>query len=380
MRADARTRWILRAAVAVFAVVAANYANSAATAYTGSAASSIVQTSQAPPRRAPARPAPARGAPADAEAVTKRICGTACHPIEHATSIRRTRGQWEATVENMIGRGAKGTAGEFATIIEYLAANFGLSASPVRGAAGPDDKPMVDPKASEMGKPLFKSDCEACHGADARGTSQGANLVRSPIVLRDRYGSAIGPYLRGSHPPVPAPTKLSALTDTQVLILAHFLRDRLNDTLRGAPGFKPGDVLTGDAKAGEAYFNGEGGCAQCHSATGDLAAIGRRMDPVTLQQRFLFPSNAGSRRRTSAAPVVTVTVTTDVGETLSGELVQMDDFTVGLRDASGTYRSVRRTPGVRVVKNDPYAAHVELLSKITDKAIHDVVAYLETLK
>ena len=39
-----------------------------------------------------------------------------------------------------------------------------------------------------------------------------------------------------------------------------------------------------------------------------------------------------------------------------------------------------RTPGVRVAKNDPYAAHVELLSKITDKAIHDVVAYLETLK
>jgi mono/diheme cytochrome c family protein len=280
----------------------------------------------------------------------------------------------------MIGRGAKGTSAEIATIVEYLSANFGLSASPVRGAAGPDDKPMVDPKASEMGKPLFASDCQACHGPDARGTSQGANLVRSPVVLRDRYGSALGPYLRGSHPPVPSATKLSALTETQVLILAHFLRDRLNDTLRGAPGFKPGDVLTGDTKAGEAYFNGEGGCTQCHSPTGDLAAIGRRMDPVTIQQRFLFPSNAGSRRRASPAPVVTVNVTTESGETLSGELLHMDDFTVALRDSSGTYRSVKRTPGVRVAKTDPYAAHVELLSKISDKAIHDVVAYLETLK
>jgi cytochrome c oxidase cbb3-type subunit 3 len=336
----------------------------------------------------PSRPAqagraaqrPATRVPADAEGVTKRICGTACHPIEHATSIRRTRGQWEATVENMIGRGAKGTSTEIATIVEYLSANFGLAASPVRGAAGPDDKPMVDPKASEMGRPLFKSDCEACHGPDARGTSQGANLVRSPIVLRDRYGSALGPYLRASHPPVPAPTKLAALTDTQILILAHFLRDRLNDTLRGAPGFKPGDVLTGDPKAGEAYFTGEGGCTQCHSATGDLAAIGRRMDPVTLQQRFLFPSNSGSRRRATPPPVVTVNVTPESGETLSGELLQMDDFTVALRDASGNYHSVKRTPGVRVVKNDPFAKHVELLSKITDKSIHDVVAYLETLK
>src|SRR4029077_4984866 len=159
-----------------------------------------------PPRGTPPRPAPPRNnVTADAEAVTKRICGTACHPIEHATSIRRTRGQWEATVENMIGRGAKGTSTEFATIVEYLATNFGLTASPVRGAAGPDDKPMVDPKASEMGKPLFKSDCEACHGPDARGTSQGANLVRSPIVLKDRYGSALGSYLRDSQPPVPAP-------------------------------------------------------------------------------------------------------------------------------------------------------------------------------
>jgi len=239
---------------------------------------------------------------------------------------------------------------------------------------------MVDPKAAEMGKPLFASDCQSCHGPDARGTSQGANLVRSTIVLKDRYGSSLGPYLRTQHPAVPGPMKLASLTETQVLILAHFLRDRLNDTLRGAPGFKEGDILTGDPRAGEQYFNGEGGCARCHSTTGDLASIGRRMEPVTLQQRFLFPSNVGSRRRSTPPPATTVTVSQPGGETLSGELVHMDDFTVGFRDASGTYRSVRRTPGVSVVKQDPYAAHIELLSKITDKDIHDVVAYLASLK
>ena len=368
MRADARTRWTLTLAAAVFAVAGAGAVNHE-------------QAVQTPPRRAQPRPAtPPRTVPADAEAVTKRICGTTCHPIEHATSIRRTRAQWEATVENMISRGARGTSTEFATITEYLSANFGLTASPVRGAAGPDDKPMVDPKASEMGKPLYASDCQECHGADARGTSQGANLVRSPIVLKDRYGSVLGPYLRTQHPPVSAKMKLGDLTETQVLILAHFLRERVNDTLRGAPGFKEGDILTGDPKAGEQYFNGDGGCTKCHSTTGDLAAIGRRMEPVTLQQRFLFPSNVGSRRRSTPPPATTVTVSQPGGETLSGELVHMDDFTVGFRDASGTYRSVRRTPGVSVVKQDPYAAHIELLSKITDKDIHDVVAYLASLK
>jgi hypothetical protein len=164
-----------------------------------------------------------------------------------------------------------------------------------------------------------------------------------------------------------------------VLLLAHFLRDRVNDTLRGAPMFKPGNVLTGDARAGAEYFNGDGGCASCHSPTGDLAGIGRRLEPVALQQRFLFPA-AATRRPGPNARVVTVTVTTESGETLSGPLERMDDFTVSLRDAAGNYRSVRRTPGTRVVKNDPFAAHTELLSRITDKNIHDVVAYLETLK
>jgi cytochrome c oxidase cbb3-type subunit 3 len=320
-------------------------------------------------------------------ATARRLCGV-CHPFETVVSIRRTKSQWEATVENMIGRGARGTPAEFATVIDFLADAYGLGGgAPGRMAAGPDDKPLVDPKASEMGTPLYGKECLACHGADARGTATGPNLVRSLTVLHDRYGNTLGPYLRTSHPPVPiagrgaAATgpKFEALTNTQVLLLAHFLRDRVNDTLRGAPMFKAGNVLTGDAKAGAEYFNGEGGCTTCHSPAGDLAGIGRRLEPVALQQRFLFPA-AATRRPGPNARVVTVTVTTESGETLSGPLERMDDFTVSFRDASGNYRSVRRTPGTRVVKSDPFAAHVQLLSRIGDKNIHDVVAYLETLK
>jgi cytochrome c553 len=258
-----------------------------------------------------------------------------------------------------------------------------LTPSTVRGGSGPDDKPLVDPKASEAAKPLWNASCLACHGADARGTAQGPNLVRSLVVLRDRYGSTLGPYLRTSHPPV-ATSKTPAakvspfegLNSRDVLLLAHFLRDRINDTLRGAPMFKPGNVLTGDPRAGAEYFNGEGGCTQCHSATGDLAGYGKRFEPVNIQQRFLFPNSI--RRPDTKVP--TVTITTQAGDTIGGTLERMDDFYVSFRDAAGNYQTVRRTPATRVVKTDPFAAHVALLSKISDKNIHDVVAYLESLK
>jgi mono/diheme cytochrome c family protein len=220
--------------------------------------------------------------------------------------------------------------------------------------------------------------------------------VRSLVVLRDRYGSTLGPYLRASHPPVPVapsktakpgaatPTAFEGLSNRDVLLLSHFLRARINDTLRGAPMFKPGNVLVGDATAGAAYFNGEGGCAKCHSATGDLAGIASRIsDPVNLQQRFLFPANAVGGRRGGPgrpAPVVRVTVTPASGPPATGELVHLDDFYVTLRGDDGQPRTFRRTPDVKVVKDDPFAAHIALLDQISDPQIHDVVAYLWTLK
>jgi cytochrome c553 len=349
-------------------------------------------TGQSRPPQTPAgrgsAPRTAQGAD-QREAIARRICSQ-CHPFEFVVGVSRTRAQWEAVVENMVGRGARGTSAELSAVIDYLAENHVLTPSNVRGGSGPDDKPIVDPKAAQDAKPLWSANCIACHGADARGTDKGPNLVRSLVVLKDRYGSTLGPYLRANHPPVPAPvpapgakkgtapsaTAFEGLSNRDVLLLAHFLRERINDTLRGAPMFKPGNVLTGDAKAGQDYFNGAGGCTKCHSPSGDLAGIGRRLEPVNIQQRFLFPHTV----RRADAKVVTVTVTTESGETIAGPLERMDDFYVSLRDANGIYRTVRRTPGTRVVKTDPFEAHVALLSRITDQNIHDVVAYLESLK
>jgi cytochrome c oxidase cbb3-type subunit III len=264
--------------------------------------------------------------------------------------------------------------------------------APARGGgmlagAGPADKPPVDAAAADRGRTVYGAECVSCHGPQARGTQNGSNLVRSLVVLRDRYGSEIGPLLKRGHKEMMSGRSSTTLTDAQIVDLAHFLRQRVNDSLRGSPIFQVQNVLTGDPKAGAAYFNGEGKCSTCHSPTGNLAGIGSRLEPVDIQQRFLFPGSGrggrGRGRGTAAPPsptAPTVTVTPSSGQAVSGTLVQMDDFNVTLRNASGETQTFTRTPALKVVKNDPLAAHRALLDTIADKNMHDVVAYLETLK
>lgn len=250
--------------------------------------------------------------------------------------------------------------------------------------AGPADAPFVDSALADKGKSTWAAECITCHGTQARGTDNGPNLTRSLVVLRDRYGSELGPFLKKGHK-MQSGGSAAALTDDQIVNLAHFLRQRVNDSFRGSPLFQAQNVLTGDAKAGGAYFNGEGKCATCHTATSlNLAGIGGRLEPIDIQQRFLFPGGGGRGRGrggpVSTASAVKVTVTPASGDSVTGALLQMDDFNVSLRDAAGAYRTFKRGPGVKVVKDDPLATHHALLDTITDKQMHDVVAYLETLK
>jgi len=263
-------------------------------------------------------------------------------------------------------------------------ARGGAPARQVMGA-GPNDRPAVDEAAAQRGKATWTAECATCHGADARGTPKGSNLIRSTVVLHDRNGSDIGPILKKGHPTQSGKAS-SSLTDDQVNDLAQFLRQRVNDSFRGSPIFAPRNILTGDPKEGAAFFNGPGRCGACHSTTGDLAGIGRKYEPVDLQQRMLFPGGGrGGRGRGAAAPTpsrtdVAVTVTPQLGQSVSGTLVEMNDFTITLRDASGAYRTFNRTPTLAIQKQDPLAIHRAMLDTITDKNMHDLVAYLETLK
>ena len=322
-----------------------------------------------------------------------RVC-LKCHPAERVTAEGRSRSQWENTIIAMqTSRGAVITPEEFDVILNYLtkfhsrdgAAAPSATAAPGAAGRGPRanvgaaDRHRVEPAAAARGQKIYAAECVTCHGASARGSERGPNLIRSTRVLRDRYGSAIGPLLKQGHP-MQTGTASSSLTSAQVTDLAHFLWDRINNTLRGSPEFDVKNVLTGNPKAGEAYFNGDGKCATCHSPTGDLAGYGKRYQPVDIQQRLVFPFALGGRGRGAARNQITATVTFPGRPPVSGVLVSIDDFHVALRDESGQYRSWARTDDMKIARKEPFAAHVELLDRLTDKAMHDVVAYLESLK
>jgi mono/diheme cytochrome c family protein len=304
-----------------------------------------------------------------------------------------TREQWGSIVSNMISRGAKGSDEDFAAVVDYLAQNLppakkeaATTVKQTKAArprnlidqAGADDKQVVDEDAAARGKTVYIAQCITCHGTKARGGERGADLVRSLVVLHDRYGSTIGPYLAKGHPE----GKSIALTQDQLVDLSHFLHQQVGDTLRTGPFNSVLNVLVGDPKEGKAFFNGAGKCSQCHSTSGDLAHIASKYDPPVLQLKVVFPQTAafGRRSATNSRKPVTVTVTTPSGESTTGVLDEIDDFSVSLHDDSGRYRSFQRGPGVKVERHDPYAAHVALLDEYTDKDIHDVVAYLETFK
>jgi cytochrome c oxidase cbb3-type subunit 3 len=129
------------------------------------------------------------------------------------------------------------------------------------------------------------------------------------------------------------------------------------------------DLQTGNAEAGKQYFNGAGGCATCHSPTGNLAGIASRHQGLRLEEQMLYPRHAKSR----------VTVTLASGQTITGTLAYLDEFTVGLTDPTGSYRSWR-TRDVQYKVDAPVNAHVELFSKYTDDDIHNLMAYLQTLR
>ncbi|MEP6539360.1 MAG: cytochrome C [Bryobacteraceae bacterium] len=326
---------------------------------------------------------PAQFPDAPGKEVTQKVCG-ACHGPEVTVSKGRTRQQWAETIASMVSKGAKATDTEFAQVLDYLTKTLPPKPSVAtarRPSAGPMDVHIVDPAGADRGRSVYVAECVTCHGQRARGKDDTADLVRSIVVLHDRYGSTIGPFLAKGHP-LQSGRPSASLTTQQVADLAHFLHQRVADTLRSGPYSKVLNVLTGDAKAGAAYFSGAGKCSGCHSPTRDLAGIGAKYDPPTLQQRFLFPRAVGFARggaMVQSKPVM-VTVTLRSGTKVAGVLDRIDDFNISLRDSEGQYRSFERTPEMKIDKQDPYAAHNELLDQYTDKNIHDVVAYLASLK
>jgi cytochrome c oxidase cbb3-type subunit 3 len=250
-------------------------------------------------------------------------------------------------------------------------------------------RPPGDPAVIERGRTLYSVTCTSCHGADARGGQLGGpNLLRSQLVLADQNGEAIVPVIQSGRPDKGMPPMPINAEDAKAV--AVYLHSLLAAAGRqGSPppvDAPPLNIVVGEAGAGQAFFAAK--CVTCHSATGDLQGIATRIpDAKTLQNIWVSGGTSpgrggrGGRGRGSSGAVVTATVTTPAGEKTEGQLRRIDDFIVTLLLADGSERTFRREgdrPKVEI--RDPLQGHRDLLAVLTEKNMHDVTAYLVTLK
>ena len=249
-------------------------------------------------------------------------------------------------------------------------------------SAKPAASSPVTAEQVQAGKALFASQCSFCHGRDAAGGESGPDLTASALVEQDFHGDKIGVVVRNGRLAKGMPA-FGNVDDQQLAALAAFIHDRKANAKEGRRRtVDVADLQTGNAEAGMRYFNGTGGCAKCHSPSGDLAGIGGRVQGLELLKRMLYREieiAPNGRAAESSKAIPTVAVTLPGGQNVNGKLAYRDEFTIGLIDPSGWYRSWPVTQ-VKFTVTDPLEAHSEQLGKYTDEDIHNVLAYLQTLR
>lgn len=254
-----------------------------------------------------------------------------------------------------------------------ITGTIALSAA-LLAARAPSQQPDAKQTAAasaERGKAYFGQSCAFCHGPDATG-ARGPDLVRSPLVAHDVNGNLIGEVIKNGRtdkgmPPLPA-------TDEQIVDVAAFLHARAKVALEssGVPSAYPVEkLLTGNLEKGKAFFEGAGGCKNCHSPTGDLAGVAKKYSSIELEAHMLYPD--------FKPPTATVTLAN--GERVSGVVSHLDDFSVSIRvgEKDGWNRAFARD-AVKLELNDPAAAHRDLLPKLTQDDMHNLFAYINSLK
>lgn len=278
--------------------------------------------------------------------------------------------------------------------ITVLAVSF----APSRSAAQPPPAPAPAPAAGEMGglqcftcgktfdpaivergRTGFVATCGFCHGGDARGGGGGGpNLIGSALVQNDENGKQLDAFLKQGRPANGMPA--FDLPAAQVAEIAAFLHSEITYAANRRIYVAP-NILTGDPRAGQAYFNGAGRCSTCHSPTGDLKGVGAKYEPMVLQGLIVLPRRGtGPSYLTSTA--LRATVTLPSGKAMSGVIARLNDFEVTLYDpATRQMQSFTRKGKVpKVMVTNPIQGHYDLLNTWTDNDMHNVTAYLAGLK
>lgn len=219
----------------------------------------------------------------------------------------------------------------------------------------------VDAVAAVRGRALYNYHCISCHGREAQG-GEGPNLLISPLVGWDKDGELIGKVVRNGVPnTLMRPFSLKADEVADISQYLHSLSSKVTA--------KDNESLAGDVLKGRRFFAER--CAGCHAREQDIAAIGSKYgDPRALQKAWLMPT---------APPFATVKMVD--GNVVNGPIVQIDEFniTIGMPDG-GERTFAKGVQGQVIDVHDPLAGHKALLSVYKDGDIHNITAYLVSLK
>jgi cytochrome c oxidase cbb3-type subunit 3 len=267
--------------------------------------------------------------------------------------------------------------------IAVFAASLLLAQGPKRD---PGESPASEPPPKTLtpqtystaqiqaGELRFTSQCGFCHGRDAAGGETGPDLTRSKLVAEDNRGDKIGPLVRAGRPDQGMPA--FSLSDADLAAIVAFIHNQKTQAEAlggGRRSVDDADLATGDAAEGRRYFNGAGGCSACHSATGDLAGIASRYHGLALLRRMLYPSGRPAPKRP------TVTLWLPSGQTIVAPLANEDEFSIAILDPAGERQNYEKS-AVKFKIDNPMSAHFDQLAKYTDDEMHNVYAYLLTLK
>jgi mono/diheme cytochrome c family protein len=249
----------------------------------------------------------------------------------------------------------------------------GSQASPAAVAPPATATPQsYPPEQIRAGQPIFSSQCGFCHGRDAMGGETGPDLTRAASVAADVRGDTLGSIVRNGRVDKGMPAFTLAEADlTAVVAFIHDQKTKAESLTGGRRAVDVADLQTGNVEAGKKYF--ATACSKCHSPSGDFAGLAKRLEGLPLLQRMLWPTGA------AAASRARVTVTRPSGEVITGSLAYRDEFTIALTETSGAYRAFPAEQ-TKFVVDDPLRAHAEQLGKYTDGDMHNVLAYLHTLR
>jgi len=294
--------------------------------------------------------------------IVAMLLGGAVHVMAQAPAQQGDE-QTPPTTAAPGGRGGRGTGGRRGGFPQYT-------------------RPLAPQDVLARGSALYDAQCASCHASDLRGDleKKGPNLLQSAVTMMDKQGEGVAATVAKHSPPINLP-------DSDTSAIAEYIHS-IQATM-GGQGSPPGrnpvgltyNILVGDASDGETAFTRF--CSNCHSVTGDLKGIATKYsDPRILQNTWV--TGGGRAGRGFGISGMQAIVTMPDGEKIEGSLVRNDDFLVILRLADGTRTSIPRDNGVpKVDVKDPQQDHknmARLMDDPDDKNMHDITAYLATIK